>query len=147
MKSIFQEEAYNELSNRLNNLSEDKTPNWGKMNTGQMAWHCQGPLNIVLGHNNYNMKTNWFVKTFFKKSMYNDKPWRKNLPTVPVFKAQEARDFTIEKAKLIALVNELYSQKDKEQWVAHPLFGAFTKEQWSKMQYKHLDHHLRQFGV
>jgi len=147
MKSFFQEDVYNELSNRLNDLKEDSTPNWGKMDAGQMVWHCQGPLNIILGHNHYGMKPNWFVKTFFKKMMYSDKPWRKNSPTVPAFKAQKPRDFVSEKSKLVALLDELNTQKNKEQWDAHPVFGELTKEQWGKMQYKHLDHHLRQFGV
>ena len=147
MKSFFQVGVYDELTNRINNLDKTSLQKWGKMNVGQMVWHCQGPLNIILGHNQYGMKPNWLMKTLFKKTMYSDKLWRKNLPTVPVFKAQNNPDFDTEKAKLIALIDELNSLKNKEQWDAHPVFGALTKEQWGKMQYKHLDHHLRQFGV
>lgn len=29
----------------------------------------------------------------------------------------------------------------------HPFFGKLTSEQWGKGIYKHLDHHLKQFGV
>ncbi len=52
----------------------------GKMTVGQMVWHCQYPLKLAI-ENKENSKGNWFIKTFFKKSLYNDKPWRKNLPT------------------------------------------------------------------
>ena len=38
-------------------------------------------------------------------------------------------------------------EKDKKEWDPHPVFGSFTPEQWGQMQYKHLDHHLRQFNV
>ena len=60
---------------------------------------------------------------------------------------QNSNTFNSEKVKLLNLINELHEQKDKEQWKAHPIFGHFTKAQWGQMQYKHLDHHLNQFGV
>ena len=79
--------------------------------------------------------------------MYSDKPWRKNLPTAKPFKITEKKDFSSEKSALEAMLNEFESQRDRTAWNPHPSFGEFTKEQWGKMQYKHLDHHLRQFGV
>lgn len=147
MKSIFEEEAYNEIKARLNNLNENSQANWGKMNVGQMAWHCQGPFNIILGKNDYGMKPNWFAKVFFKKSLYNDKKWSKGLPTAKFLKTKENKDFNTEIATLKALIDETYSHKEKTEWEPHPAFGYFTKQQWGQMQYKHLDHHFRQFGV
>ncbi|MEM6516847.1 MAG: DUF1569 domain-containing protein [Bacteroidota bacterium] len=147
MQSLFNEAAHNEITERLNKLKGKESALWGKMTVGQMMKHCQFPLNIVLGKDDYNLKPNWIVSMLFKKSMYNDKPWKKNLPTVPVFKMKEDKDFYIEKPKLEGLINELYSQREKNNWPKHPSFGNFTKEQWSQMQYKHLDHHLKQFGV
>ena len=147
MKSIFSEEAHKEIISRFNQLSADSKPLWGKMSAGQMAHHCQYPLHIILEKNSYNLKPNWLFNLLFKKSMYSDKPWRKNLPTVPRFKALETKDWTQEQPKLIALLEELHTHRDREIWQDHPTFGKLTKEQWGKMQYKHLDHHLRQFGV
>ena len=147
MKSIFSEEAHTEIKSRLNQLDENSQPLWGKMSVGQMAHHCQYPLHIILEKETYNLKPNWLMNLFFKKSMYSDKPWRKNLPTVPRFKASDPKDWTEEQSKLIALLDELHSHKDRETWQPHPTFGELSKEQWGKMQYKHLDHHLRQFGV
>ncbi len=147
MKSIFEQDAYTEIRNRLTNLSEDSTRQWGKMTHGQMVHHCQGPLNVILEKVDYGFKPNWLVNLLFKKSMYSDKPWRKNLPTAPKLKETQERDFVAEKANLESLLDELNSQRDREDWKPHPAFGALTKEQWGKMQYKHLDHHLNQFGV
>lgn len=84
---------------------------------------------------------------FFKKSLYNDKPWKQNLPTAKSFKVEEDKDFATEKEVLISLIRDFYQEKDKKEWDPHPAFGSFTPEQWGQMQYKHLDHHLRQFGV
>ncbi|MBX2827315.1 MAG: DUF1569 domain-containing protein [Flavobacteriaceae bacterium] len=147
MKSLFEAEAYSEIRSRINNLDENTQGNWGKMTVGQMVRHCQGPFNIMLGKNDYGMKPNWLAKLFFKKSLYSDKLWRKNLPTAKFLKETEPRDFTKEKAVLEDLLDEFESRKDQPAWDPHPGFGYFTNEQWGKMQYKHLDHHLRQFGV
>jgi len=147
MKSLFNEEAYKELLNRIENLNDNTQANWGKMNVGQMAWHCQGPFNIMLEKNDYGMKPNWFAKVFFKKSLYNDTSWRKGLPTAKFLKTQEVKDLKTEKAKLLTLINEAHAQRNKAEWTPHPAFGYFTAAQWGQMQYKHLDHHLKQFGV
>ncbi|MCB0464319.1 MAG: DUF1569 domain-containing protein [Aequorivita sp.] len=146
MKSLFEAEAYSEIQNRLDKLSENSERQWGKMGVGQMLHHCQGPFNIMLEKDSYGMKPNLLAKLFFKKMLYNDKPWRKNLPTAKFLKETEPRDFVTEKKKLKALLDEFESQREREEWKAHPGFGYFTKQQWGQMQYKHLDHHLRQFG-
>lgn len=147
MKSLFDADAYAEITSRLQKLNENSERLWGKMTAGQMAHHCQGPFNIMLGKNDYGMKPNWLAKVFFKKSLYNDKLWRKNLPTAKFLKETEPRDFVKEKAVLEDLIREFESRKDQTEWDPHPGFGYFTNEQWGQMQYKHLDHHLRQFGV
>ncbi|WP_298903653.1 DUF1569 domain-containing protein [uncultured Psychroserpens sp.] len=147
MKSIFNTEAHQEIMDRLEQLNENSQANWGKMNVAQMTWHCQGPFNIMLEKNNYGMKPSWFAKMFFKKSLYNDKPWRKGLPTAKFLKPTEDKNFANEKAKLAELIDETHAQRVKSEWNPHPAFGYFTAEQWGQMQYKHLDHHFRQFGV
>lgn len=147
MKSLLTEETHNEIKNRLSKLTETSERKWGKMTVGQMTWHCQYPLKIAIKNKENNSKGNWFVKTFFKKSLYNDKPWRKGLPTSPQLKTKEPKDFAEESALLKTLVDDFHSLKDREKWHSHPAFGPFTKEQWGQLQYKHLDHHLKQFGV
>jgi hypothetical protein len=147
MKSLFDQEAYDEVRSRLNALSENSERQWGKMTPSQMLCHCQSPLHIILEKKDYGLKPNWLIKTFFKKSMYNDKPWPKNLPTVPGMKQTEPKDFNEEKGKLEDLLEELHNQRERKDWQPHPTFGTLTQEQWGKMQYKHLDHHLTQFGV
>jgi hypothetical protein len=147
MKSLFDDEAYSEIRNRLDNLSESSERQWGKMSPGQLVHHLQMPLNIILEKVDYGFKPNWLVNLLFKKTMYSDKPWRKNLPTAKGFKITDAKDFPSEKAKLAALLDEFDTQRDRTNWQPHPAFGEMTKEQWGKMQYKHLDHHFRQYGV
>ena len=147
MESLLEQTVYQEIKSRMAKLTEKSERQWGKMSVGQMAWHCQYPLKLAIKNKENNSKGNWLIKTFFKKSLYNDKPWRKNLPTAPQLKAKEPKDFTAEFNELSKLVDEFKNLQDRDTWYPHPTFGAFTKEQWGQMQYKHLDHHLTQFGV
>src|SRR5690606_7487936 len=145
MRSLFETESWNEIKNRLNTLNLESERKWGKMDISQMLHHCQHPLNVSLGKG--NIKKQFFPLAFlFKKSLYNDKPWRQNLPTAKSFKITEQKDFEPEKIALEKLIDEFHQLKNKTQWEPHPLFGKFTPQQWGQMQYKHLDHHLRQFG-
>ncbi len=146
MKSLLEKEGYEDIKHRLDTLNETSPRQWGKMTLGQMLHHCQFPLAIAIENKESKPKFN-ILAQLFKKSMYNDKPWRKNLPTAPQLKITDDRDFQKEKAKLEELIDQFYELKDREHWNPHPMFGSFTKEQWGMMEYKHLDHHFRQFNV
>jgi len=146
MKSIFEEATYHAILDRIDALAENSNRQWGKMTVGQMAWHCQFPLRIGI-KNEKKGNGNLFVRLFFKKQMYSNKPFRKNLPTAANLKTKKRKDITAEKIKLRKLVSEFYACKTRTDWNPHPLFGELTPEQWGKMQYKHLNHHLTQFGV
>ncbi len=147
MKSLFKETVHQEIEERIKRLSNNSTPIWGKMEVSQMFFHCQFPLKIALQKEHPELKPNLLAKLFFKKAMYNDKPWKKNLPTHAKLKVADSKDFEKEKEQLLTLISEFSNQRDKKDWDPHPMFGKFTYDQWGKMQYKHLDHHLNQFNV
>ena len=68
---------FEEINQRFDQLHANSERLWGKMTAGQMAWHtCQYPLDLAIKNKDYGKKGNPFIKLFFKKSLYNDKPWR-----------------------------------------------------------------------
>lgn len=146
MKSVFDKEAYEELANRIHSLKPDAARQWGKMSIGQMVWHCQIPVRLAVENRKSKQSGNPLVRWLFKKQLYNDTPWRKSLPTIPIARATMEKDFETERKRLLENLQELYAVKDREAWNPHPIFGRLTPTQWGQMQYKHLDHHLRQFG-
>jgi len=148
MQSLFTEAAYAEILQRLESLSPDSKAKWGKMDVGQMLAHCQEPLKVPLGKIDLEKPNRFFLflMSFLKESLYNDKPWKKGLPTSKEFKIVDERDFQKERESLKTLLEEFYTERNKTDWPPHPFCGHFTSEQWGKMQYKHLDHHFRQFG-
>ena len=147
MKSLLETTTYEEILARIDALKDTSERQWGKMSVGQMVWHSQFPLKLAIENKNRSKKGNALIKFFFKKSLYNDKPWRKNLPTSPVMKTKETKDFETERTILKSLVTQFHAQKVRTEWQPHPIFGTFTPEQWGQLEYKHLDHHLKQFGV
>ena len=150
MESLFNSETHQDILKRLNNLNENSTALWGKMNIGQMFKHCQLPIKVALGENNMEMKVGFIKKQIFKlfkPMMYSVKPWKHNMQTAKEFIITEPLVFESERTNLVTLINEFASKKDHTNWPEHPVFGYFTTEQRGKMQYKHIDHHLRQFGA
>ncbi len=149
MKSLFSDEAVAEIKTRIEELQAENNPQWGEMNASQMLAHCKFPILVALGEIRLE-KPNVFKKllfSLFKSSLYNDKPWKKNLPTTKIFIVTDEKDFNFEKTELLKEISDFHNKKTQIDWPPHPLFGSFTQEQWGKMQYKHLDHHLTQFAV
>ena len=78
----------------------------------------------------------------------DDKPMKRNAPTAPSFVVDDERDLAAERAKLVALIDR-FAAAGPAGCTSHPhaFFGRLTPQEWSVLMYKHLDHHLRQFGV
>lgn len=149
MKSLFDFHTLQEVLQRIEQLNEKKEAQWGKMNVTQMIKHSQKPLKLANGNLTLE-RPNPIVRTIFKlfkKSLYDDKPWKQNLPTAKEFVSKDTNDFNVERERLILDLQEFGKKSTNLHWPEHPMFGKFTTEQWGKMQYKHIDHHLRQFGV
>lgn len=149
MDNLFNPPTYQEIKTRIQNLKSTSTPEWGKMDVAQMLAHCRKSFKIALSKEKLPRTfIGIFIGPLFKKQLYNDKPWKRNLPTAPFLKVVDQRDFEVEKEGLLKSVDEFYNAgPDGIYKYAHPVFGKFTPEQWGQSMYKHLNHHLDQFGV
>lgn len=85
------------------------------------------------------------IGPLFKSLLVNAKPFKRGIATDKSFIIADSRDFEVEKSKLIDMVNHFTPEAMVDE--PHPIFGKMTKEEWSKGTWKHLDHHLQQFGV
>lgn len=149
MKSLFDKSSYDEITSRLNSLTPSSQRQWGKMQVAQMLAHCKAAFMVPLSDKKMprsflGLMIGWMIKS----KLYNDDPWKQNLPTAPNFKITDERDFEKEKQELAGLINTFYSRGSGNVGkFPHPMFGTFTQQQWGQAMYKHLDHHLRQFGA
>ena len=147
MRSVLDKATRAELISRINTLNNNSTAQWGKMNVYQMLRHCILCDEMFLGDKKY--KQVFLGRLFGKKALNgflkDETPIKKNEPTSPDFKIKETTgDIEAEKKKWIALVGsyEHYSNNDFVHW----FFGKMTREQIGQFDYKHIDHHLRQFN-
>jgi hypothetical protein len=147
VKSTLDKTIRGELINRINSLTEKSKPIWGKMNVYQMLKHCALAEELYLGKVSY--KRSFIGRFIGKKALENmikdETPFPKGMKTSPDFTVTDHGDYTEQKEKLIALINE-YETFSKTS-VVHWFFGKMTREQIGLFSYKHLDHHLRQFNV
>jgi hypothetical protein len=146
VKNLFDPTVKMDIIARINKLTPQSKAQWGKMNVGQMLAHCQVPIGVGLGTNKISRSfVGILFGSFAKKMLYNDKPFKRHLPTDRTFVIKEEKDFEKEKQALLTMVNNFSENNIVD--TPHPFFGKLTKEQWSKGTWKHLDHHLQQFGV
>ena len=150
LPNIYLRETTTEFIRRINCLSGNENPLWGKMNVGQMLSHCCLPYQQILGENTDRppLIMRVLMQWFFRKAMTNDQPYRKNLPTGPKFIRTGTHDVSEERQRLISYV-EAIELLGPEGLASIPSLslGKLSAVEWSNMLYKHLDHHLRQFGM
>jgi hypothetical protein len=78
----------------------------------------------------------------------NDAPMKRNAPTAPELVVAGQPDLDAERAKLAAIVNRFAAAGPAGcTTFPHAFFGPLTPGEWAVLTYKHLDHHLRQFGA
>ena len=150
MKDLFDKKIAEEMIKRIEALQPNSERKWGKMSVDQMLAHCNVTYEFI--YDNIHPKPSglqkWMLKIFVKNIVVNEKPYKKNSRTAPEFIMVNEKNFEIEKNRLIAYINktqqlgsDYFHNKESRS------FGNLTKTEWSNMFYKHLDHHLSQFGV
>lgn len=148
MKSIFNPQDNQDIINRINNLSPESKALWGKMTVDQMLSHCQAPIDVAFG--TLPLKANFVMQMLgkmMKSKILKSPEFKKNSPTAPSFVRNKNYNFQKTREELIEKVKKFASEghssiKNK----THPFFGKMTYEEWDRLHYMHLDHHLRQFN-
>lgn len=150
LPNIFSGEVVNKLIERINHLSPSTAPTWGKMNVAQMLAHCNVTYEICIDdvHPHPGGFLKFILKNFVKNKVVGEKPFPKNSRTAPVFLVSAEQDFDKQKKRLIDYLRKTQELGEKHfDGKENPSFGKMNKTEWNNLFYKHLDHHLAQFGV
>lgn len=149
MKTIFDPETRDELLDRLGKLGPDTTRQWGKMSPSQMMEHTAVALEMATG--DVPMKHAFIGKLIgwaFKKKFLREEPFPKNSPTGPTLIIKDEPDFESTRARLKVLITKFHVMGESgTDGNVHGFFGPLNGKQWGETQFKHVDHHLRQFGL
>lgn len=147
MKSLWEPAVRTQLLARAARLTADRRPRWGRMTAEQMLSHLVQTFRMGLGelavptarlptrHWPINVLIAYFV------------PFPKNLPTVPELMARPSGSIERDLESLAGYM-ELFSRAEgRTEWPEHPALGRLSGRAWARLGFRHMDHHLRQFGV
>jgi hypothetical protein len=150
MKNLFEAARVEEVKERIAQLRPDSERQWGKMSPAQAVAHCSVGLEWAVGDKiPRRMLLGRIIGGMVKsKVLGNDEPMRRNSPTVKDLVVKDERDLGKERARLCGLIDR-FALAGPKGCTKHPhsFFGKLTPEEWATLMYKHVDHHLRQFGV
>lgn len=150
LPSLYNKSVSEDIINRINKLTPETQPLWGTMDVARMLAHCCVTYEYIFDER--NDKPNFFVKfmlkAFVKSAVVSETPYKHNERTGPAFLIANERDFEKEKTRLVNYINRVVEKGESFfQGKASNSFDVLTPTEWNNLMYKHLDHHLRQFGV
>jgi hypothetical protein len=149
VKNLFEPADRDAILERLARLKCDAARQWGKMACAQALAHCSVALEAGTGDAPRRQALiGKLFAPFVRKGLLGDRPIPRNSPTDPAFIVASEKDFETERKRLIDIVNR-FCELGRENAAAqtHSFFGRLTGDEWGRVMYKHIDHHLRQFGA
>ncbi len=150
LPNIFDIQTTNSIIDRVNKLNANSQPTWGSMSVDKMLAHCNVTYEMLYTdiHPKPNAFIRFILKALVKQKVVSETPYQQNGKTAPQFIIKDAKNFEIEKQRLIDFINK--TQQLGEAYfngkVSHS-FGPLSNTEWNNMFYKHLHHHLTQFAV
>ncbi len=149
LKSLYNPEVYAECLGRLAKITAESAPQWGKMSAAQMFAHCTEVQLVTNGEK--DLKSPLLMKLFksrIRKTAFGDVPYAKNSPTAAQYVIKDEKDFQQEKKHLLTALATFHNMEPAvAEHIAHPFFGKIPLDERGWGMYKHLNHHLVQFGV
>ena len=152
MKSFNQPDCFEELNSRIDQLRVDTPRKWGKMNAPQMICHLTDSFRGVMGRKLISMperRSGWRLTKWFALS--TPVKWPQGVPTRPemdqLMAGTRPGEFEADVRDLKAIMVEFARQPREFEFQPHPIFLELTEKEWMRWGYRHVDHHLRQFGL
>jgi hypothetical protein len=135
-----------ELLDRLERLSPESARVWGTMTAHQMLAHLADWMLMAKGE----LETAPIKRVLryppLKQLAIYWLPFPRNVSTAPELKSRKPSAWNVERDAVRAHVQS-FENLDLEPWPEHPVFGKMSGRAWCVFAYRHMDHHLRQFGI
>lgn len=147
MPTLFDPSAREKIIARLSNLTSDRRPLWGRLDAARVQTHLSDQLRMALGDVVCKPKNTPFQYPVIRQLIVYVLPWPKGAPTAPELLATAPAEFEADKQTLLQLIERVGTRKPEESFGVHPAFGRLSRRAWGVLAWRHLDHHLRQFGL
>jgi hypothetical protein len=148
MPSFWNPTTRAQICRRVERLTAEHTPRWGKMNAAQMLAHLNDAMRLAHGELATTPKATPLRHWPIKQLVVYVLPWPQGAPTAPELLARMGTaELGVEQAEFQGLADRLAAKSDTDRWPEHPAFGTLSHQAWGVLQFRHIDHHLRQFGL
>jgi hypothetical protein len=146
MPSLRDRAKREQIVQRVERLAPAAQPRWGKFDAPRMVCHVNDSLAVALGEiPSRSMNKRAFQHFPLKHLAIYVVPFPKSAPAPAEMMTTAPTSFDTDRDRLVGLINRL-AAAPADQRSEHPLFGLLTMDEWNALQWKHIDHHLRQFG-
>ena len=149
MKTLFEPAAYQEILHRVDSLHAGSPRQWGKMSVSQMLEHTARVLEMAAGTvPRKQIAIGKAISWAFRKNFLGPDPFGRNRPTGPEYVIKHEPELAHARDRLKSTLAHFHSLGEEGcDGNTHAFFGKLTGREWGMTQYKHIDHHLRQFGA
>jgi hypothetical protein len=145
-RSLLQPETKREIQARIARLSAAQAARWGRLSAPRMVVHLTDSMKMATGDLTVAPKRVPLRYPPLKQLVIYWLPFPKGVPTAPELLARAPTDWATELSELLASIDRFAGRDPAASWPDHPAFGRMSGRQWGVLAYRHIDHHLRQFG-
>lgn len=148
MPSLFDPEARAAILERVSRLRPERAPVWGRFTAPEMVCHVSAGLRHGLGELETGPPSGPLSRFPLNWIAIHVLPWPKGKGKSPrEFLATRPTTWAADVGTLRDLIARFGTRGPGAAWPASRVFGRISGRSWGVMEHKHLDHHLRQFGV
>jgi hypothetical protein len=146
MKSLWKARDRENIERRLNVLAADAERQWGTLTPQAAVAHLADSMRMALGQiQDAPLRTALRYPPLKWLALYV-LPMPKGVRGPDAYFTTPPTTLDEDRGELIRLIEECRRRPADASWGENPFFGPLTKAQWGALAYKHIDHHLRQFG-
>ena len=148
MLSIFDSLVRAAILDRISRLTPERKPVWGRFTAPEMVCHISCDLRQGLGELEAGPPSGPLARFPLNWLAIHVLPWPKGKgKSPPEFLGTRPTTWAADVGRLRELIQRFGARGPAAAWPASRVFGSISGPSWGVMEYKHLDHHLRQFGV
>jgi hypothetical protein len=144
--TFLNDEDRSRILQRLQRVRPDAQPAWGTLTAPRMVCHLADQLRVALGDVPCKPTHTFVTRTLVKFMVVNTgfAPPRGKIQTAPEMLASKPAAWAADLAACVALAQRVGTGSAR---AVHPAFGPLSPEEWGRLCWKHMDHHLVQFGA
>jgi len=148
MSTLAEPEVRTRCCERIARLDPNARPKWGRMTAPQMICHLNDSFRVGAGERYASPDTNLIKRTVIKwVALHTSVTWPHGSPTRPeVDQAKGGTPPADWEGDCAELRSSIHAFADRSTFAMHPFFGEMSRGDWLIWGYRHVDHHLRQFG-